>query len=221
MSTDKKKQYETFVTPRGVASWPHLNSPDTKFNKDGTWHTKLVFDPNKPEDAAFLAGLEERRDAYIEGLKLTLDKKQLKALTVNSIVSDELDQEGDETGMKVVSFKMYATGTGKNGEVTKREPRFFDAKGKKITLAQLPKLAGGSILKIEYAISEYHKPKGSGITLYLNNVQVIKAVEYTGAGSSKFGDEGDGFAAPEVEETTSAFEGGVSETPAGETDGDF
>lgn len=222
MSNEKKKEYETFVSCRFPASWPQLNAPDTKYNKDGVWHTKGILDPSKPEEAAQIAFLEERHEAFIEELKESLTPKQKKTLIINPIVTDELDENGDETGKKTISFKMYATGKDKDGNPKKREPRFFDAKGQKITLAQLPKLAGGSILKIEYAISGYNTPKGSGITLYLNNVQVIKAVEYTGGGGSKFGDEGDGFTAEGGEETPAGFENdGLDETQAEATDGDF
>lgn len=218
----KDKKWESFVTPRGTASWPHLNAPDTEYDDRGTYHTKLVFDPEIPEHAAFLQGLEERLEAHIEEIKSDMPPAKAKKLVINPIVKDEEDREtGEPTGKKVVSFKMYATST-KDGVTKKREPRFFDAKGVKLPLAKLPKLSGGSVLKIEYSISGYNTPKGSGITLYLSNVQVIKAVEYSGGGS-KFTDEGEGFSAKDTE--GGAFEDEsetVDETQDDTaTDGDF
>lgn len=218
MADNKRKQYESFVTPRGVASWPHLNGPDTKYNKDGVYHTKLVFDPRDKDAAKFLDGLQEQLDAHIEELKESKTPKQVKTMTVNDVVQDELDDEGDPTGKKIVSFKMFATGKDKQGNPTTREPRFFDAKGQRIPAGKVPRLSGGSVLKIEYSKSGYDTPKGSGITLYLSNVQIIEAREYTGGGSSKFGDEGDGFVVEQAEtfpaEPSSSEEGGAE-------DGDF
>jgi len=218
--TDKKK-FETFVTPRGTASWPHLNAPDTEYDDRGVFHTKLVFDPEKPDHAKFLAELEERLEAHVEEVKSELPPAKQKKLTINPIVRDEEDREsGEPTGKKVVSFKMYASST-KDGVTKKREPRFFDAKGAKLPISKLPKLSGGSELKIEYSISGYNTPKGTGITLYLTNVQVIKAVEYSGGGS-KFGDEGEGFSVKETEGGAFSDESEeLDETQAEATDGDF
>ena len=36
-----KKRNERFTTEVGTAQWPHLNSPDTKFDKDGIYHVAL------------------------------------------------------------------------------------------------------------------------------------------------------------------------------------
>ena len=32
------------TTPRGVAVYPHLNSPDTKFKPEGEWRVKLTIE---------------------------------------------------------------------------------------------------------------------------------------------------------------------------------
>ena len=28
--------------PKGIAKWPYINEPDTEFNSDGLFHTKLI-----------------------------------------------------------------------------------------------------------------------------------------------------------------------------------
>jgi hypothetical protein len=217
-----KKKYVNLVSERGVAVWPHVNSPDTKYNKDGLYHTKLAFDPSNPKQAAFLAALEERLEAWVESLTETLPPAKRKTLKINPVVQDEIDRDsGDETGRKLVSFKMYATGKDRDGNPTKREPRFFDAKGARIPMSLVPRLSGGSVLKIDFSPSEYHTGKNEcGITLYLNGIQIITAVEYS-AGKSPFGDEGDGFVAPRVEESTSFGNEESHDDASTQEDGDF
>ena len=64
-----KTNRKYFTTPTGVAKYPHLNKPDTKFNADGEYHTKLVV-PN-----AACAELVEKLDAMHEEAYETIKKE--------------------------------------------------------------------------------------------------------------------------------------------------
>jgi len=38
----EKKKAERFVSPKGIASYPYLTNPDTKFNPDGEYKVSLI-----------------------------------------------------------------------------------------------------------------------------------------------------------------------------------
>lgn len=197
---------QVLVTPKGVAVWPHLHAPDTKFDAKGVFHTKLAFSPEDEGASEFLAMLEQaQEDAVAE--KKKSNPKLKNSLNVNEIIKDEVDEEGDPTGRKIVSLKMYAEVTSKKtGKTYKQAPRFFDSKLR--VISEPPKVSGGSILKIAYTISPYLNGKNTGITLYMQQVQVIELKEWQGgsAPAAGFGEE-EGFEAV----TDTGYAGGFSD----------
>jgi hypothetical protein len=213
MSTEKKKPV-IITSPKGVAVYPHLTAPDTKYDAEGVYHTKLAFDPSDTESAKYLARLQKEHDTALAGFRKAEPAKVKKA-TVNAIISDELDREtGDETGRKIVNYKMYATGKGKDGTPFTRKPILYDAAGKPIT--RPVKIGNQSILKIAHTLSPYMNGKNVGITLYLSAVQIIKLVEF-GGGSRAASEYG--FGAEEGDDVYSfGNETSSEETDAEETD---
>jgi hypothetical protein len=216
-TTENKKKYVTLTSEKGVAVWPWLNAPDTKFDARGVYKVQLAHDPNDAKQRAYLDALEEAHEQAVAVIKKE-NPKLKNSLNVNPVTKAEVNDEGDETGRVLVSFKMYATSQDpKTKEVKTRVPRFFDAKGK--PLVKPPRIGGGSVLKLAYQISPYLNGKNAGITLYLSAVQIIELVEFGGGGSAAafgFGQE-DGFA---VEEESEAF--GAEETAGDEAvNGDF
>ena len=101
-----------------------------------------------------------------------------------------------ELGAKKLSKANLSHDVNEDGTVTfkfksKSKPKLFDSKGKPITgdIA----VGNGSVIKVAGGFGPYDKGANTGCTLYLNSVQVIDLVEWTG--SSTFGEEEGGFVA--------------------------
>lgn len=192
MATKKKGNYVNGMSPKGIASFPHLNAPDVKFNAQGVYHTKLVLDPSQPTVQKFLDGLTEAHSKAVAGIRKE-NPKLKNTLNVNPPFRAELNDEGDETGKFVVNFTMYATST-KDGVTTARKPLLWDAK-----LAPIGKdvrIGGGSTIRVKFSYNAdgYLNGTNAGIKLYMSEVQVIDLKSFGGGGSG-FEVE-DGFTAP-------------------------
>ena len=139
-----------YTSPRGKASYPKLQKPDTKFNAEGIYSTKLVI--SKEDAAEFIARIEEVFVDEFGPKKLTLLQRPYKE-----------DAEGD----LVFNFK------------SKNKPQLFNAAGKPIKAADL-KLGSGSTLKIKGSIAPTLVQGKHYATLWMNSVQVIDLVEFAG-----------------------------------------
>lgn len=195
---------KSYTSPKGVAVFPHLIEPDTKFNANGEYNVRLELDPSDPGVDAFLRFIEAEATASYEETIEKLNasggpgKAKAKQLKLNSPVKDVYDDEGEPTGLKQVSFKTAATYKDKTGAVKSKKVKFFDA-------SATPKpfypesLWGGSEIKVAFAVARYYiaGQQAAGASLYINAVQVIKLVEGGGGNADEFGFGGEegGFAA--------------------------
>lgn len=224
------------VTPRGVAIYPKLNTPDTKFDAAGVYETKLRIDP-AAEDGVLgkaKATWSEIKDAvaaqqeeFLAAKKAELmkgdGKAKNKAKSIESLewgAEPDVDDEGNETGLLVIKAKMKASGTSKkDGKKWTRKPVLFDSKNKK--LGEDVQVWGGSTLKVSGKIVPYYSAKDNvvGSTMYLEAVQVIDLVSGQGRDAGAYGfDEEDGYAADD--ESTTPFDAGEAGDGDGD-DGDF
>lgn len=178
-----------FVTPVGIAKFPWLTTPDTRFNKDGEYRVSLLLDPSDPEAQEFLAKLDELHSEAIEKIKQDLISQaknpKLGERIAASIVPqepyrEELDQEGEPTGRIEVRFKSKAKFTRKDGTEVVITPRIFDAKAKPWDLT-VP-VYGGSKIRVNFTPNPYYvaATKAAGISLQLNAVQVLEAAQRGG-----------------------------------------
>lgn len=158
-----------FVTPKGAASYPKLTKPDTKFKAEGEYTTGLIL--NEKDGKAFLETLKE---AAVEELG-------------NKAAQSAIYPVKEEEGGMVFKFK------------SKNKPKLYDSHGKPIKATDDLNVGSGSVLKVAGAVA-FPKVQGKQyVSLYLNQVQVIELVEFSG---SPFGDEGGGFSADDVEESS-------------------
>jgi hypothetical protein len=173
---------KTHVTPAGVALWPRLSTPDTKFNKDGEYKVKLelgVDDDGVPE---LLQLLDELLDAsWKEAVKDHPDKE---------IKTNPAYAERDD-GTAVINFKCRASGTRDDRSTWEFRPALFDAKGAPIKPSQVM-IGSGSIMKVSFTTRPYYNAAqgAAGISLSLQAVQLLKLEEYGGrAEDHGFGEE--------------------------------
>lgn len=212
--TESKK----FITPRGVAVFPKLNEPDTKFKTEGEYTVKLRL-KEEQFDPKLLAALEAVRDAQVAETKADLtEKKQgakLKSLKVRPVLTAETDKEtGEETGFVLINCKMRASGISKKtGKPWSRKPDIFDSKG--VLLKKVPAIWGGSELKVSVDARPYYTPSANevGLSFALEGVQILKLVSGQERDASAYGfkAEEDGFDSAEFssEETDASVDADV------------
>jgi hypothetical protein len=172
------------TTPLGTAVFPHLNSPDTKFDDNGIYATSLSLSPEDAEP--LIAALEKMYDT--EYKKFCQDKKKAALKQSDKPWSEEVDKDsGEPTGNYIFKFKMKAkTKTG-----VEMRPVLFDSKCQPLA----ENIGGGSKMKVAFEPSCWFVPAlGVGISLRLKGVQVVELKEWGGrsAESLGFGEE-EGF----------------------------
>ena len=151
------------TSPKGILKYPHLNTPDTKFNSKGVYSTKLLLDPEEGEK--FARGLDI---FYEQALKAG------KAESPKMKAADKPYHFDEEAGKWEFNFKMNASYTSKKtGEEIPLKPSLFDAKNK--PLKEGTKITGGSIARVACEVVPFAMkgPVGAGISLRLKAVQVI------------------------------------------------
>lgn len=199
MSKVKNPRY---TTPAGIAQYPYLTKPDTKFNPDGEYKISVEIPGAAAQDTVTF--LDEQFAASVAKAKKDNPGKKIKEGDVPYSVNDD-------TGKVTVRFKLKAKVTPKQGDPFEQRPALFDAKGKPIGADA--KIGGGSKVKVAYELVPYYTAiAGAGISLRLKAVQVIDLVEFSGGASSEaygFGEE-EGYEA----EDTPAAQNGFAEEPS-------
>ena len=171
----KKESFPINFTPVGIASYPHLNKPDTRFDDDGVYQVDLIFNR---KDAAII---EKIVNPLMNGGK-------------HNPIKEELGEDEKPTGNYKVKFKMKAM-IKVNGNHIKQQPVLTDTKGNRMRA----QVGGGSQLRIAYQAIPFSQGQG-GVTLRMKAVRVLDLVEYTAG--VKWDQEDEGFVQAAVEEET-------------------
>lgn len=202
------------MTPDGIARFPWLNKPDTKYNKDGDYSTGVVL--SAADAQPIIDKLQEAADkAYNEAIEMLTEKvatekgeKKAKAKkALETIERSELpakpeyDDDGNETGNVILTFKMKATrkvDDGSGGTKTiKVAPKLFDAAGNEIP--NNTPVWGGSIISVAGSVNGYYIPgtNTAGANLRMAAVQVVKLNSGSGGSAESYGfGKKDGYTAP-------------------------
>lgn len=144
MTTNNK-----YVSPKGVAGYPKLTRPDTKFKAEGEYSTTLTMDKKTAQPL-----IEKIQEAYV-------DEFGQKALPKANFPYKEVEGQ--------IQFKFKS----------KNKPKLFDSKGKPILNTEELNIGSGSVLKIAGAISCRAVSGKNYATLYMNQAQIIELVEYS------------------------------------------
>jgi hypothetical protein len=184
MTTPKKPRY---TTPAGIAQYPWLNKPDTKFNPDGEYKVNLEVDTESAQK--LVTFLDEQFAQSVAQAKKENPGKKIKEGSPGYEVNEE-------TGKVTFKFKTKAKVTTKSGDTFEQKVALFDSKGKPLTTA--PNIGGGSKVKVSFEVMPYFTAMvGAGLSLRVKAVQVIDLVEFSGGASAEaygFGEE-DGYEA--------------------------
>lgn len=196
------------TSPVGVASYPHLTKPDTKFNPGGTYKVDLVLDGSDEAVVAMLAKI----DAVVEksyadaaaplkkalsAAKTPKDKaaaqKKLDDLKRHAPYEAVTDDDNNDTGQVKISTSMKATVTRKDKTTFTQKPALFDAKGNPTKASPW----SGSKLAVSFEVVPFFMSSTTtaGASLRLKAAQIIELVS-GGAGDADsygFGSHDGGF----------------------------
>ena len=162
---------KTLTTPAGIARFPSLNRPDTKFSEVGVYKVNLELSAADAEP--FIKQAEALFAEFLEDKKRELKKDKLK---LHAAPWEEND------GLVQLKLKVPAMGKNKEtGEEYSRKPTLFDAAGKEEDV----NIGGGSKLKVAVVpYCWYTASLGAGITLQPKAVQIIDLVTWGDGGSA-------------------------------------
>lgn len=223
----KRAPLPKFNTPEGIARYPHLNKPDTRFDDDGVYKCDLILPGSDDATVELVEYLEGLRNARFNEESPKKGTKKIKA----PVFEDELDDAGDETGNIIIKTKLNAIGRNKKTkEEWTNEPKLFDSAGN--PLASDVQVWSGSRLIVAGTVSAYamvvesiNEKTGKtkkflkvGVSLKCRGVQVIDLVSGAGqtADSFGFGNSGGGY----VGAASEAGLGNQPEAPADDNDED-
>ena len=163
---------KTLTTPAGIARFPSLNRPDTKFSEVGVYKVNLEMSSEDAEP--FIKQIEALFAEFLDDKKRELKKDKLK---LHAAPWEEND------GLVQLKLKVPAMGKNKEtGEEYSRKPTLFDAAGKEEDV----NIGGGSKLKVAVVpYCWYTASLGAGITLQPKAVQVLDLVTWGDGGSAQ------------------------------------
>lgn len=166
------QQPNVFTTPKGVALYPWLSTPDTKFNEEGEYKVSLVLSKTAAQPL-----IDQINAVFAANLKEEMKKQKGKELkTANPPYSDQLDDAGQPTGNVILRFKSKAA----------YKPAIFDAKGNVVVDSNI---WAGSEIRVNGSIAPYYTSMvGAGVALRLRAVQIITLVEGSSS-ADRFGFE--------------------------------
>lgn len=191
-----------FRTPKGVAVYPRLKDPDTKFHDEGQYKADLKV----PADVA-KPFIDKWREQYKTWTKKALNKKPDRS-DRNAFYYFETDEDGDETGFVIFKLRVKNKIT-KRGDLWDRRPAQFDAKGKPI--ASPKNVGGGTTMIVAGEVYLWETPSGGkGMSLQPEGIQILDLKEFTGGKSA----DDFGFGAED------GFEDDGEDTPFGDETGD-
>lgn len=224
------EKLKTYTSPKGAASYPWLNRPDTKFNPAGTYTTRLIIPALEAQEfASFLdeqfaeattvATQEAYKVALVKTPNLPFAKFQEKVKLNDKPYKYVTDDTGEETGDIIVNFKSNASFVDKKtGKVVPLPIRLFDSTGAATKVI----IGGGSTIKLAFQVVPYAMAQGMGISLRIQAVQVLSVNTFGGSTGDSFGfGKEEGFKNNEDNEFTEEAEEDEEVTEPSDEDPDF
>lgn len=189
----QKQNTVRITSPQGIAVYPKLEKPDTKFDANGVFSVDL--DLSGSEAQQLIVQLTKIADAAYANECKAKGKKSLKRA--------DFPWKEVEDGKTRFKFKLKAKG-GTGEKQWDQKPALFDAKGNPVKELNI---GSGSVIKVAFDVAPYFTAMvGHGLSLRLRAVQVIELRQYiAGDNFDAFGFKAtDGFI--KEQETAAAFE---------------
>jgi len=184
------------ISPAGIAQYPALLKPDTKFDELGVYKVNLVL--SETDAAPLMDKLKGMLADKLTELEDELNPEQLAKAQSNTHLPFSKEYEEDNktpTGNIVFKFKTKAAFVSKrDGKVIEKKMTIVDSKKKRMYDVAV---GGGSKIKVAFTMRTFYMAAiGAGVSARLGAVQVLELREYTdgNAASGMFGEE-EGFEA--------------------------
>ena len=188
------------TTPVGIAKFPNLVSVDPHPEYGGDYSVQLLLDNESPEAQEFVQKIEAIRDEMHKQMQANMGRKK-PWNTPHFPVSDDLDQDGEESGNYNVRLKSKGSYE-RGGQTIERKITFYDASGTKIenpAQAFGGEVPMGSKIAAAIQVAPYQSGANFGVTLRIEAIQVIELGGSNAPASAEacgFAVHDGGFAAP-------------------------
>jgi hypothetical protein len=186
---DIKKGY---VTPKGTAVWPALNTPD-EFR--GSSHYRCDVRVSSEEAEKMLTFFQPMLDEYAASEK---------ADSLNPLpIQREADKDGTLLDTWLIRVKMNSSYKSRQGVVVPLHPKLYDSQ--QVLLPKTLPIGGGSTVRVSFTVYPYamaekvinngkqQTRKVAGLSFRLQGVQVLALVEAGGSVGSEIFNKEDGF----------------------------
>lgn len=178
---------QKIISPRGIAVYPWLNTPDTKFSPDGDYKVTLKV------EAEAAAPLIAKLDEVLTNYKAQQVKTNPKVgqYSITPPYEMELDDQGNATGDYLFKFKQKAKIQTKDGRVIDMKVALVDASRTPTSV----NVGGGSEIKIAATVFPYamSSNKNIGVSLRPSAVQILSLA--SGSNVVSLFDDEEGFKA--------------------------
>lgn len=175
---------ELIVSPRGEAQWAKVLGEPTAFEDNPkAWSVSLVLDPSDPETIAFTERLEKCFEEF-HGPKARVSRNGWPFGEQTT-----KDDKGRQVPTGKIEFRFKRKEMTAKGHV-KDAPIVVDSKKNLWPQEQL--IGNGSKIKVAFSPWGWEMAGAKGMSLELEQVQVLELVEYAGRDVDPFAEE-DGY----------------------------
>ena len=173
---DRKTKRELTLTPIGTARFAYLSAPD-EYEGKKRYRTQLLLTPGDAEPLKEMLTklVDEAHAANIEKQESPKAKKAAQAYRKRYPFEDDVDAEGNETGLVVFKFAQNATITLKDGTEKHVRPLLIDAARRPVD-PETVKVFTGSKIRVAFTARPYANAAAEavGLSLDLHKVQIIE-----------------------------------------------
>ncbi len=163
-SKNKVESLKTLITPDGIAAFPSLREPDTKY-KPG-FRIRVYFDKADPQVKKFFRLLTELNFKYLKDLGKLSARSKKKPQPKCIKIADE--KAAKLVGVKIGTPYIEFSTNYKEGD----DPIVvFDAAGNKTN----KRVFGTDLVAIDTTVGGWQTPTGEGVKCYLNGVQLLQS----------------------------------------------
>lgn len=164
------------LTPIGTARFAYLSQPDDYMGRK-RYRTQLLLSKAEavPLQEAIRKLVDEAFDANVENAKDAKAKKAAAGYRKKYPFEDDVDAEGNETGLVVFKFAQNAVITLKDGTEKEVRPLLVDAQRRPVDPDSV-RVYGGSRIRVAFSARAYANASAEavGVTLDLAKVQIIE-----------------------------------------------
>ena len=172
---------KSFITPPGIAFWPSLQRPDTKF--DNKYKTGMIIHADESKDLRELVDktfIDEFGEKKLKEASLSYQKASDTTEKVSKGIQELINKSNDNKLENYFLFKF----------ATQHKPTLWDCSKPSQKIESDLNLRGGSIIQVHGKLNAYSYGSRIGVTCYLGMVRIIDAVQ---GSSSPFSDDVKGF----------------------------